>query len=288
MREVHMDQQVRIWFDRQSVVWIAKRSPHRPSDSRRGSSGWGDSLSTCLCVILLEDLGKGTCGEGGRAGVCGAKEKEDGAVETKCFWFANEPLIIPKLSLTRTRRGRQGASHLHENHLGATNFWFHEIDVFISATDPPLFLGVDACRDPGGSVLSRFSVSFWSVLATFGRNWPKIDQESTKSRPLARCSIGGWGLWGVTVCGWNKSVDHESPNGRQQERTPINRCHVALCCWFQECFRHARVCYGWQVWLNSWVDNLGTKFLGCNEAEKQWRNALFTERGEAFSEWRLW
>ena len=32
--------------------------------------------------------------------------------------------------------------------------------LFISATDPPLFLGVDACRDPGEG---RFRVGFWSV-----------------------------------------------------------------------------------------------------------------------------
>ena len=34
---------------------------------------------------------------------------------------------------------------------------------FISATDPPLFLGVDACRDPGEG---QFRVGFRSV---FGR-----------------------------------------------------------------------------------------------------------------------
>ena len=58
-----------------------------------------------------------------------------------------------------------------------------------------------------GSVLSRFSVGFWSVFVIFDQNWPKTDQESTQSRPLARCSIGVYCFWGVTVCGWNKSVE---------------------------------------------------------------------------------
>ena len=45
------------------------------------------------------------------------------------------------------------------------------LNPFISATDPPLFLGLDTCRDLGeGSVLSRFSVGVWSVLVIFDRN----------------------------------------------------------------------------------------------------------------------
>ena len=61
----------------------------------------------------------------------------------------------------------------------------------------------------GVSVLSRFSVGFWSVLVIFDRKWQKIAQELTQSRPLTitKCSIGVCCLWGMTGCGWNKSVD---------------------------------------------------------------------------------
>ena len=78
---------------------------------------------------------------------------------------------------------------------------------YFSHGPSPLLRGRRLSRFWRGSVLSRFSVGLWSVLVIFDRNWPNIDQESTQSWPLARCSIRACCLWGVTVCGWHKSVD---------------------------------------------------------------------------------
>ena len=81
---------------------------------------------------------------------------------------------------------------------------------YFSHRPSPLLRGRRLSGYRRGSVLSRFSVGFWSVLVIFDQNWPKIDRKPTQSRPLAKSLVGVCCLWRVTVCGWNKSVDLNS------------------------------------------------------------------------------
>ena len=54
------------------------------------------------------------------------------------------------------------------------------VNTFISATDPPLFLGVDTCRAPGEG---QFCVGFRSVFGRFESFLTETDQKLTKNRP---------------------------------------------------------------------------------------------------------
>ena len=59
-----------------------------------------------------------------------------------------------------------------------------ETQHFYFSHRPPLFLGVDACRDPGeGQFWVGFSVGFWSVFGRVLVGFSHFDQKSTKNRP---------------------------------------------------------------------------------------------------------
>ena len=87
---------------------------------------------------------------------------------------------------------------LHKFHeISATQegFW---IDTSISATDPPLFLGVHALsRSWGGSILSSFLVCFRSLLSKLTKTYPRIDLRSTPRKLVSRGVLlkRGDGLW---------------------------------------------------------------------------------------------
>ena len=79
------------------------------------------------------------------------------------------------------------------------------LNTFISATDPPLFLGVDACRDPGEgqfwigfrSVFGRVLVGFGHFWPNLSKNWPRIDPKSTLCKVFDQSVLfmRGDGLW---------------------------------------------------------------------------------------------
>ena len=56
----------------------------------------------------------------------------------------------------------------------------YKVNAFISATDPPLFLGAYACRDPGEG---QFWVGFRRLLVGFRSFLTKNDQKLTENRP---------------------------------------------------------------------------------------------------------
>ena len=75
-------------------------------------------------------------------------------------------------------------------------------NTFISATDPPLFLGVDTCRDPGEGQLwvgvwVGFLVGFSHFWPKLTKSWPRIDPKSTPCKACVRSVLfmRGDGLW---------------------------------------------------------------------------------------------